>query len=89
MAVLGISLLGLGALIIYARACRRAHRRHLGSEHKAVKYLNIAGSVILALDSSARVTLINQAGCRVFGYSGDEIIGRDWIETLVPLAQRE
>ena len=87
--VLGIALLGLGALIIYARACRRVHRQHIRAEHKAINYLNIAGSVIVALDSSARVTFINQAGCRVFGYARDELIGRNWIDTLIAPEQRD
>ena len=89
VAVLGVSLLGLGALIIYARACRRAQRRHIGAEQKAVNFLDIAGSIIVALDTSARVTLINQAGCRVFGYSRDEIIGHDWIDILIAAGQRD
>ncbi len=87
--VLGLALLGLGALIIYARACRRAHHEHIRAEHKAINYLNIAGSIIVALDSSGRVTMVNQAGCRTLGCAGDELIGRDWIETLIPPEQRE
>ncbi len=86
--VLGLSLLALGALIVYARVCRYTHRQHIRSEHRAVNYLNIAGNVIVALDVCARGTFVNQAGCRVFGYSSDEIVGRNWIEALIPVQQR-
>ena len=43
----------------------------------------------MALDASARVTFINQAGCRVFGYARDELIGRNWIDTLIAPEQRD
>jgi two-component system, cell cycle sensor histidine kinase and response regulator CckA len=56
---------------------------------KAQKYLNLAGSIILALDVDEKVMLINKAGCDLIGYSEKEIIGRNWFDIFVPEEKRE
>lgn len=63
-------------------AMRRAHEQ-------AQTYLDIAGVLILALDATGRVTLINQRGCEILGAAPDEILGHDWFETFLPEAIRE
>ena len=40
---------------------------------RAQRYLDLAGTVILALDTSLHVTLINQMGCELLGHSKEEI----------------
>jgi diguanylate cyclase (GGDEF)-like protein/PAS domain S-box-containing protein len=49
--------------------------------------LQTAEAIIVALDSSGRITLINRKGCELLGYSEAELIGRDWFTTCLPLAQ--
>ena len=56
---------------------------------RAQNYLDIAGVIMLALDQQGTVTLINQKGCEILGYSAEEVIGKNWIETFVPEASRE
>jgi PAS domain S-box-containing protein/putative nucleotidyltransferase with HDIG domain len=51
---------------------------------KAQKYLDIAGVMIVVLDPSAKVTLINKKGCEILGYPEQEIIGKNWFETYLP-----
>jgi PAS domain S-box-containing protein len=51
---------------------------------RTAKYLDIAGSIILTLDTTGLVTLINQKGCDILGYDREEIIGQNWIENFVP-----
>jgi len=51
---------------------------------KAQKYLDIAGVMMLAINRDGLVTLMNQKGCEILGYSEDEIIGKNWIQTCVP-----
>jgi PAS domain S-box-containing protein len=46
--------------------------------------LDLAGVIIVALDPSERVILINKMGCRVLGFTEEEILGRSWIETALP-----
>lgn len=56
---------------------------------RAQKYLDIADVVLVAIDDEGRVTMINQKGCRLLGYSENELIGKDWFETCIPENIRE
>ena len=58
-------------------------------QEKAQNYLDIADVMMLALDQEGMVTLINQKGCEILGYRVDEVIGKNWINTFVPVAVRE
>lgn len=51
---------------------------------RAQQYLDIAGTMILAIDQNGTVILINQRGAEILHYTHDEIIGRDWFDTFVP-----
>jgi PAS domain S-box-containing protein len=53
-------------------------------KEKAQQYLDIAGVMIVALDNFGYVTLINQKGCDVLGYSQEEIIGKNWFDHFLP-----
>lgn len=47
-------------------------------------YLDVAGVIILALDASGRVILINKKGCEIFGYPEEEILGKDVFDCFLP-----
>ncbi|MCK9566342.1 MAG: PAS domain S-box protein, partial [Methanothrix sp.] len=47
-------------------------------------YLDIVGTIIIAIRSDHTVCLVNQAGCRLLGYSEDEIIGANWFDRFLP-----
>lgn len=55
---------------------------------RAQNYLDIVGVIVLALDVEGRVTLVNREGCRVLGYPEHEIVGKLWVDTFVPPAER-
>ncbi len=55
----------------------------------AQKYLDIVGSMVVVLDSSKKVTVINKKGCEVLGYNEDEVVGKDWFENFLPERLRE
>jgi PAS domain S-box-containing protein len=46
--------------------------------------LEIAGVMILALDTEGKVTLINRRGSEILGFPAEEIVGKDWIEHFLP-----
>jgi PAS domain S-box-containing protein len=56
---------------------------------RARQYLSVARVIMVALDISGRVTLINKMGCEVLGYEENEIIGNDWFEFCIPERMRE
>ena len=50
---------------------------------KAEKYLNIAEVILVALDTKARITLLNRKGYQILGYEEGELIGKNWIKTCL------
>ena len=67
---------------------KRAEAEILREKERAEGYLAIAGTMIVALDAQAKVTLINEKGCEVLGYDEDALVGRNWIERVIPDEQR-
>ena len=58
-------------------------------QEKAQRYLNIAGSVIVVIDEHENVNLLNRAGCKLLGYSENELVGENWFTNIVPERDRE
>ncbi len=56
---------------------------------RAQKYLDTAEAILLALDLEGRITLVNRYACSVFGWTAEELLGRDFMETCIPAAIRE
>ncbi|TFG33578.1 PAS domain S-box protein, partial [Candidatus Thorarchaeota archaeon] len=50
---------------------------------KAQRYLDLAGTMILALDTSFNVTLINRKGCELLGCEDNDVLGKNWVESFV------
>ena len=68
---------------------RRAAETALVAERdRARRYLDMAGAMMVALDRDGRVTLVNRKVTAVLGYAEHELIGADWIETVIPEADR-
>ena len=49
------------------------------------QYLDTAGVMLLALDLDGRIIQINRRGCKVLGLPREEILGKDWFATFVPI----
>jgi len=56
---------------------------------RAQRYLDVAGTVLLALDAEGRVTMLNRAGHRLLGYQDAELVGADWFATCIPPSSRD
>lgn len=60
------------------------------TERRAELYLDLAGVMIVALNSEGIIILMNKKGYRLLEYDDDdELIGRNWFETCVPSYLRE
>lgn len=55
----------------------------------AQNYLDIAGTIILAIDSEQKITLINKKGSEFLGFPKEDIVGKNWFETFVPESCRQ
>lgn len=53
---------------------------------KSQKYLDIVNTIVVAIDEKGNVSLINEKGASILGYSENEIIGENWFESFIPPA---
>ncbi len=68
---------------------RRAEERVRAERDRAQMYLDMAGTIIVAMDDRGDVTLLNERGFEVLGYAEKEIIGQNWFDLTVPEGIRE
>jgi len=55
---------------------------------KAQNYLDIADFMIVSIDVSGKIQLVNQKACDILGYSESELIGNNWFELCLPKSNR-
>src|SRR5271157_488462 len=56
---------------------------------RAQKYLDVAGVMLLVLDSDGIVTLINAKGCEILETDEADIVGKNWFENFLPESIRQ
>lgn len=76
----------IGVLGIARDITARVQAEHalLISRQQAQQYLDIAGVMLIAVDTECRVQLINRKGCEMLGKSEKDILGKDWFENFLP-----
>lgn len=67
---------------------RKAEKALAFERDKAQQYLDIAEVMLVALNASGDVTLINKKGCAILGYTEREILGKNWFDNFLPTASR-
>jgi len=63
---------------------KKAGDRLNAEKNKAQEYLDVAGVMIVALDSGGRITLINKNGLAILGDVEHEVIGQNWFDLYIP-----
>jgi PAS domain S-box-containing protein len=51
---------------------------------RAQQYLDIAGVILVALDTRGQIVLINRQGCCILGYAESELVGQNWFDVCLP-----
>jgi len=68
---------------------KNAERKAVAERNKTQQYLDIAEVMLVSVELSGTVKLINQKGCEVLGYSEEEIVGQNWFDNFLPERLRE
>jgi PAS domain S-box-containing protein len=68
---------------------RRVEKSHQASELRYRATLQAALDCVVTMDHTGRVVEFNPAAERTFGYTGEEAVGREMAELIVPPALRE
>ena len=54
------------------------------SKKTAERYLNIAAEIIISLDTTGNITLLNESGHKLLGYNPNKLLGKNWFKTCLP-----
>jgi PAS domain S-box-containing protein len=84
----------LSAMVIWTTAIlvrqyKQAEQKAEASALEAQRYLDVAGTMLVALDRAGTVLMINRQGCAVLGHEEAAILGTNWFERFVPERQRD
>jgi PAS domain S-box-containing protein len=79
---------GLRGIIVDITERKQAEEALRRSEHRFRETLENLGLVAAQIDAEGRVTFCNKYLAELTGWGRDDLLGRDWIETLVPLHRR-
>ncbi|WMW24397.1 PAS domain S-box protein [Methanolobus sediminis] len=64
------------------------HDNVIMERDQAQNYLDVAAVMMLALDCSQNITLINKRGLEILGYGESEVIGKNLMEQFIPDSSR-
>ncbi len=73
--------LEIGVDITEFKRAKQALRRERDLNQR---YLDTTQTMMVALDTEGRITMMNRAGRELLGYTENEILGRNWFETCLP-----
>jgi len=62
----------------------RTARELLEERDKVKMYLDLVGSIVIALDENGKVTLINKKGLEMLGCTTRGVIGKNWFDKFIP-----
>jgi PAS domain S-box-containing protein len=87
--VRGDRIVGVQAILADVTKRKRAEQLLWDERDRAQKYLDIAGVMLVVIDSEQRVGLINKKGCEILGYTEQEILGKNWFDNFLPPRVKE
>lgn len=51
-------------------------------------YLDVAGVMLVVIDTSQRVGMINRKGLEILGYKEKDVVGKNWFDNFIPAEMR-
>ncbi|MDD5248232.1 MAG: cache domain-containing protein, partial [Rhodocyclaceae bacterium] len=75
------------AAVVTLRLAWIAHRRQkevLASREFSYQLMETANAMMVGVDAAGRVIVVNKAAEHICGYRRDELLARDWFETVMP-----
>lgn len=85
----GENLIGVGGLNLDISDRVKAEKIIKSEKNRSELYLEISGSIIVALDTAGKIILVNKKAEEVLGMSNEDLVGQDWFEITLPEDQRE
>jgi len=70
-------------------ALRAAERAARDDGQQAQRYLDVAATIMIALNDQGVITLVNKKGLEILGLPEEEIVGQNWFDRFIPESERE
>ncbi len=74
---------------IILRDLKLSEEKLLVEKNRVETYLNLSGTLFVVTDDSGKVILINRSGREILGGGKEEVIGRNWFDTFIPVMDRK
>lgn len=84
MLIYPLAVVILGKLLVMSDQRRQAEQDLKESEERYRELVESANSIILRRDREGRISFVNEFAQRFFGYSAEEILGKNVVGTIVP-----
>lgn len=85
----GGSVIAIGGICTDITELKRAEEAARQGEALFREFFETAELVFITLDAAGRLTACNDFLLRLTGYSRGEVIGANWVDTFIPLEERE
>jgi len=79
----------ISRVLLYALERMRVKEELRKGRDRAQKYLDVAGVIMVAIEANQKIALMNKKGCEVLGYKQEELVGRNWFDTVIPKGIRD
>jgi len=76
--------IGLSGIIFDITEKKKAEDKIRESEEKYRELVENANSIIAKFDKYGKILSMNEFGLKFFGYTEEELMGKTWIETILP-----
>ena len=85
----GGQVVGVQAILTDVTARKRATQLLREERDRVQRYLDIAGVMLVVIDTEERVGLINKKGCEILGCTEKDVLGKNWFDNFLPPRIRE
>jgi|GEM_PF-2136894 len=69
---------------------RIADRTEIARQRDSIRrYLDLAGTLIVALNNQGEIVLINKYASEILGYDNHDLLGKNWFDVAIPIEARD
>jgi len=68
---------------------KKINQELLQERNRAQQYLDIANVILLVIDKTGNILLINKKGQEILGYTENELLGKNWFDQCIPTSIRD
>lgn len=67
---------------------KQMEKQIISEKNKAQKYLDVAGVIIVALNTNQEIVLINKKGCQILECQEKDVLGANWFDNFIPMRMK-